>query len=124
MEFVAVFLVCLLVLVILVVGLAFGRTPAYRPERQYVLHLLRGISDRTTSESAWSLFVHTPVSPDVELETFSYRCYQFDQGESDECRSRPGINGYIYDSKGREFIAKVADDLEKMIREAPLSVDF
>lgn len=124
MEFIAVFLVCLLVLAILVVGLAFGRAPAYRPERGGVLELLQGIADRSTSEQAWSLFIHTPISHDAELETFRVRCYQFDQGESDGTAARPGINGYIYDAAGREFIAKVAEDLEKMIREAPLSVDF
>lgn len=124
MEFIAVFLVCLLVLVILVVGLAFGKAPAYRPERAYVLELLRGIADRSTSEQAWTLFIHTPISHDAELETFRVRCYQFDQGELDGNEARPGINGYIYDTAGREFLITVADDLEKLIREAPLSIDF
>ncbi len=124
MEFVAVFLVSLLVLFILVAGLMFGRPPVYQPEREYVLALLLGVETRTTTESAWNLFVHTPISHDVELETFRLRCYQFDQGENKQRIARPGINGYLYDTEGRSYIREVAKDLDDFIRHAPLSVDF
>lgn len=124
MEFIAVFLVSLLVLFILVAGLLFGRPPVYRPERDYVLTLLQGIETRTTTESAWSLFIHTPISHDDELEVFRLRCYQFDQGDIRQTVSRPGINGYLYDTEGRAYIREVAKDLDSFIRNAPLSVDF
>lgn len=124
MEFIAVFLVCLLVLAILVVGLAFGRTPAYRPQWQYVLQLLRGVADRTTNEQAWALFVNTPITHDADLEAFRWRCYQFDEGAISDCPRRPGINGYLYDRAGREYIAALAEELEKVIRERPVTRDF
>ncbi|GGK77777.1 hypothetical protein [Amphritea balenae] len=124
MEFIAVFLVCLFVLFILVAGLAFGRSPVYQPEPEEVLQLLRGIANRTTSEQAWSLFLHTPITHDPELESLRLRCYQFDQGELEGAVARQGINGYIYDSDSRIFISTLADDLEKKIQEAPLKIDF
>lgn len=124
MEFLAIFLVCLLVLVMLVVGLAFGRAPTYRPERDYVLNLLRGIDDRSTTEQAWALFIATPITHDAELEVFRWRCYQFDEQGTEHCQSRPGINGYIYDTAGRAVIADIADELEQVIREQPVTRDF
>ncbi len=124
MEFVVVFLVSLIVLMILVVGLLFGRAPTYRPDREYVLSLMQGIDDRTTTEQAWSLFVHTPISHDTELEGFRRRCYSFDQGEDDSVTARPGLNGYLYDRKGRIYIRQLTSELEAFIRNAPLSVDF
>lgn len=124
MEFIAVFLVSLLVLFILVAGLMFGRPPVYRPEREYVLALLQGIDTRTTKEPVWNLFVHTPITHDEELERFRLRCYQFDQGEIKNLIPRQGINGYLYDTEGRLYIREVAKDLDNFIRNAPLSVDF
>ena len=124
MEFVVVFLVCLFVLMLLVVGLLFGRAPTYRPEREYVLGLLQGVEDRSTNEQAWSLFVHTPVTHDLDLEVFRLRCYQFDQGEVLGVNSRAGINGYLYDPKGRDYIKELAEEFDLFIRNEPLSVDF
>ncbi len=124
MEFIVVFLVCLLVLFILVAGIFFGRPPVYQPEREYVLALLLGIENRSTVESAWNLFIHTPITHDPELESFRLRCYQFDQGEVKQVTARPGINGYLYDTKGRYYIQVIAKELDSFIRNAPLSVDF
>ncbi|UTW03571.1 hypothetical protein KDX31_00530 [Amphritea atlantica] len=124
MEFVVVFLVSLFVLMLLVVGLLFGRAPTYRPDREYVLSLMQGIDDRSTTEQAWSLFIHTPISHDTELEGFRRRCYQFDQGEVDSVTARPGLNGYLYDLQGRNYIKQMATELEEFIRNAPLTVDF
>jgi len=124
MEFVVVFLVCLLVLIILVVGLAFGRAPAYRPSRESVLALLNGISDRSTSEPSWALFISSPITHDAELEEYRKRCFLFDEGLSDEGRARPGINGNIYDLAGRTYIGGIARELEQFIREQPLTLDF
>ena len=124
MEFIAVFLVCLLVLAILVVGLAFGRTPTYRPESDDVLQLLKGIADRSTNEQAWALFINTPITHDADLEAFRWRCYQFDEGGLKEYPSRPGINGYIYDLSGREYIASIADELEQTLRDRPVTRNF
>lgn len=124
MEFIAVFLVCMLVLTILVVGLAFGRTPAYRPQQAEILSLLRGIGDGSTTEQSWALFISTPITHDADLEAFRWRCYQFDESGADGCQSRPGINGYIYDTAGRTVIAAIADELEQMMRDQPVTKDF
>ncbi|MDO6565220.1 hypothetical protein Q4488_17745 [Amphritea sp. 1_MG-2023] len=124
MEFVVVFLVSLFVLMLLVVGLLFGRAPTYRPEREYVLGLLRGVEDRSTTEQAWSLFIHTPITHDADLEAFRLRCYQFDQGEVPGVQARGGLHGYLYDIKGRSHIKALAIELDDFIRHAPLSVDF
>ncbi|RTE66740.1 hypothetical protein EH243_06585 [Amphritea opalescens] len=124
MEFIVVFLVSLLVLLFLVVGLLFGRAPTYRPDRAYILALLQGVEDRSTTEQAWSLFIHTPISHDMDLETFRRRCYQFDQGEVMGVKSRAGINGYLYDPKGRDYIKALAEEFDLFIRNEPLSVDF
>lgn len=124
MEFVVIFLVCLFVLGLLVVGLLFGRAPTYRPGRVYVLTLMRGIEEGSTAEQAWSLFIHTPILHDMDLELFRRRCYQFDQGEVVAIKARPGLNGNLYDQKGRRYIKSLADELDLFIRNAPLSVDF
>ncbi len=123
MEFVVVFLVSLLILLLLVVGLLFGRPPVYRPDRESVLRLMQGIESGVTTEQAWSLFVHTPITHDADLEVFRRRCYQFDQGEEGVV-ARPGLNGYLYDLKGRNHIKQLTAELETFILTAPLSVDF
>ncbi|BBB27626.1 hypothetical protein [Amphritea japonica] len=124
MEFIAVFLVSLLVLFILVAGVLFGRPPVYQPEREDVLALLQGIGSRSTTEAAWGLFIHTPITHDPELESFRQRCYQFDQGEVKGVAARQGINGYLYDMNGRSYIQEIASELDRFIRNAPLSIDF
>ncbi|WP_432471049.1 hypothetical protein [Amphritea sp. HPY] len=124
MEFVVVFLVCLLVLIILVVGLAFGRAPAYQPSRASVLALLKGIADKSTPEPGWALFLSSPITHDAELEAFRKRCFLFDEGLSDQGRARPGINGNIYDLAGRTYIAGIARELEQLIQDQPLTLDF
>ncbi|WP_428033271.1 hypothetical protein [Amphritea sp.] len=124
MEFVVVFLVSLSILILLVAGLLFGRPPVYRPDREYVLKLMQGVEDRSTTEQAWSLFIHTPISHDTELELFRRRCYQFDQGEECPVTARPGLHGYLYDLQGRSYIKQLTAELEEFIRNAPLSVDF
>ncbi|SEQ90508.1 hypothetical protein SAMN03080615_03199 [Amphritea atlantica] len=124
MEFFVVFLVSLFILMLLVVGLLFGRPPTYRPDREYVLKLMQGVEDRSTTEQAWSLFVHTPITHDADLEEFRRRCYKLDQGEVDNIASGPGLNGYLYDLKGRDYIKQLAAELQEFIRNAPLTVNF
>ncbi|MBN0986600.1 hypothetical protein [Amphritea pacifica] len=124
MEFFVVFLVSLFILMLLVIGLLFGRPPTYRPDKEYVLKLMQGVEDRSTTEQAWSLFVHTPITHDADLEEFRRRCYQLDQGEVDNIASGPGLNGYLYDLKGRNYVKQQASELQEFIRNAPLTVDF
>lgn len=124
MEFIVVFLVCLLVLVILVAGISFGRAPVYRPERGYVLTLLKGINEGSVTEQEWALFINTPITHDEELEKIRWRCCQFDEGLSEFGPSHPGISGYLYNRAGREYIKQIEKELDALIRDQPLTLDF
>lgn len=117
MEFVAVFLVTLLLLAGLVAALMFGRTPSYRPDRGEVLSLLNAVAEGRADADRWYLFLSIPVTHDPELESIRRACVVVDEGDEDHEPALSGLN--IYDLKGRERIRRIADELEEMIGSEP-----
>ncbi|MEH6577309.1 MAG: hypothetical protein V7731_09575 [Amphritea sp.] len=124
MEFVVVFAVSLVVLLVLVAVLFFSRVPSYRPSRYAVLNLLKGVATRSTSSNAWALFVGTPIFHDSELEAIRSLCFEFDEGVSDFGIPKAGVHGYLYNQQGRDYIALLADKLEKIIATAPVTLEL
>ncbi|WP_036525105.1 hypothetical protein [Nitrincola sp. A-D6] len=124
MDFVIVFIVSAFFLMLIGVAMAFGRSPAYRPDRQYVLKLMKGVADRTTSEQAWDMLIGYPISHDPELEDIRRQIVDIHEGNADIPAARQGINGYIYDRESRQRLHKVIDQLEKLIEESPVIREF
>lgn len=122
MEFIAVFLVTLLILVGVVVALLLGRSPTYRPSRQEVLELLRAVQNDEAEEERWYLFLGMPVLHDPELEQIRQHCIAVDEGDENCTASPSGLK--IYAKEGRERIGKFADKLEVLIAKEPVFRDF
>lgn len=123
-EFVLVFALTLIFLVVLVVFLSFGRAPTYRPSREQVRTLLAGVLDKTTSVEAWDMFLGLPIVHDAELERLRRRCIDIHEGIEGERAAGTGLDGYLYDREGRERIQQVLDELDRIIREAPITKEF
>jgi len=124
MEILVVFLVTLVVLVGVVLALAFGRAPTYRPERKDTLRLVREVVAGTATEEAWNLFLSLPVLHDPLLEQLREDCVEIDEGSEDKAPCSAGLNGYIYGQEGRERLAELADRLEAAIAKEPVTRDF
>lgn len=123
-EFIPVFIFTLILLVLLVVFMAFGRLPAYRPTRGQVRDLLAGVLDRSTSVESWELFLGLPISHDPELENVRRRCLAIHEGMDGERAAGSGLDGYLYDREGRERITRVLADLDELIRNEPITREF
>ncbi|MBS99976.1 MAG: hypothetical protein CMI01_15045 [Oceanospirillaceae bacterium] len=123
-EFLPVFLLTLIFLVLLVVFMGFGRTPTYRPERQEVRDLLAGIFERKTSQEAWDMFLGLPILHDPELEEIRRRCIQIHEGTDGQAAAHAGLDGYLYDRAGRERLKPVLEALDELIRKTPVYREF
>lgn len=123
-EFVLVFGLTLTFLLVLVLFLSFGRAPAYRPSREEVRNILAGVLNRTTSVEAWDMFLGLPIIHDAELEQLRRRCISIHEGLDGERAAGGGMDGYLYDRAGRERIQQVLDELDRIIREAPITREF
>ncbi|WP_432696771.1 hypothetical protein ACQUQP_19940 [Marinobacterium sp. YM272] len=123
-EFVLVFGLTLIFLLVLVFFLSFGRAPTYRPSREEVREILAGVLKRTTSVEAWDMFLGLPIVHDAELEQVRRRCIAIHEGLDGEAPAGRGMDGYLYDRDGRERIQQVLDELDRIIREAPITREF
>mgnify|MGYP001029092113 CR=1 FL=1 len=122
MEFVAVFLVTLLVVTGLAVAMVFGRTPTYRPSRKDILTLLEEVAGNTARPEAWQLFLSMPVLHDPELEKIRQLCVAVDEGDETHPPAASGM--IIYDRAGRERIGKIAEQLAVLIAKEPVYREF
>lgn len=124
MELLLVFVVTLLVVLTLVGTLAFGRAPAYRPEREQIVDLLQGVLDGTTNPVRWDLFIGMPIQHDEALESIRVQCVILHEGLEGGAPAAEGLDGYIYDRAGRERIREILEELRQIIRDTPVSIDF
>ncbi|MCD8512222.1 MAG: hypothetical protein LRY63_01490 [Nitrincola sp.] len=124
MEFFIVFIVSAFFLLLIGVALAFGKTPSYRPDRSYVLGLIKGIENQTTTPQAWDMLIGYPISHDPELEEIRRQLVAMHEGTDGYKPSREGINGYIYDRESRERLQQVIIKLEKLIENTPVTREF
>ncbi|WP_370278922.1 hypothetical protein [Pontibacterium sp.] len=122
MEFIAVFLVTLLIVTGLAVALVFGRSPTYRPSRKDILELLQGVARDTAQPERWQLFLGMPILHDPELEKIRQLCVGVDEGDEDHAPAASGM--IIYDRKGRERIGRIAEQLAILIAKEPVYRDF
>ncbi|WP_151702733.1 hypothetical protein [Nitrincola alkalilacustris] len=118
-QFIAVFLVTLCVMILIVLAMMFGKPIGYRPSRESVLLLLRGIEDGSTRQEAWDMFLGYPVSHDPELEAIRRQLVTLHEGLDGATAAKEGLSGYIYDREGRARVAKFTAQLEKLINEEP-----
>lgn len=124
MEFLIVFIVSAVFLLLIGVAMAFGKSPSYRPDRAYVLKLMKGIEDKTTTQQSWDMLIGYPISHDPELENIRRWLVSIHEGTDGQKPAREGINGYIYDRETRGRIIPVIKQLEKLINEAPIIREF
>lgn len=124
MDFFLVFIVSTFFLLMVGLAMAFGKSPSYRPDRDYVLKLMKGIEDRTTTEQRWDMLIGYPISHDPELEVIRRQLIAFHEGSSDMPPARQGINGYIYDRESRQRLQKIIVELEKLIEKSPVFREF
>ncbi len=124
MELLLIFGITLLVLIGLVLALAFGRPPAYRPSRRDVLALLQDVANGRAREDQWYLFLSLPVTHDPVLEGFRQRCLLIDEGDEKRPPSGPGIDDNIYCKEGRARIASLAKELAAIIQREPVYREF
>lgn len=124
MEIIPIFLVTLLIIGGLGLALFFGKAPTHRPSRREILELLRGVEDGTTRREAWDLFIGYPLSHDPELDQIRQQCVALEEGDEQNPPIPQGLGDYIYVREGREKVARIADQLEKMIEQEPGFRDF
>jgi len=124
MEFVAAFLVTLLVLCLMAAALHFGRSPTYRPSRAEVLELLQGVLHGATTREQWDLFVGLPMHHDPELEAIRHRCLVLQEGDDEERPAGEGLDGYLFDRAGRGRLAAIIDELQRLIDKEPVYRQF
>ena len=124
MEIIPIFLVTLLIIGGLGLALFFGKAPTHRPSRQEILTLLRGVEDGTTRREAWDLFIGYPLSYDPELETIRQQCVVLEEGDDENPPMMEGLDNHIYGREGREKVARIADQLEKLIEKEPKYREF
>lgn len=124
LSFIPVFLFTLLFLIALVLLLAFGRPPAYRPTRQSVRELMAGVLERSTAVERWEMFLSLPVVHDPELEGIRRRCLALHEGTDDQPPAGEGLDGYIYDRASRARLQTILGDLDELIRKEPVSREF
>lgn len=123
-EFLPIFLVTLALLLVLALGLAFGRAPTYRPERESVRELLVSVVEKRAQSGAWELFLGLPIVHDPELEKIRRRCLAVHEGDDEHPPARAGLGDAIYDRAGRERLAQVLTELEHLIAETPVYREF
>ncbi|WP_151671579.1 hypothetical protein [Nitrincola schmidtii] len=124
MEFFIVFFVSAVFLLLIGIAMAFGKSPSYRPDRAYVLKLIKGIEDQTTSPQSWDMLIGYPISHDPELENIRRWLVAIHEGTDGQKPAREGINGFIYDRESRARLAPVIVQLEKLIEETPVTKEF
>lgn len=124
MDFIAVFIVCLVLLLLLTVALLFGRAPVYRPAREYVLALMQGVIAGDPLEDKWSLFIGLPMVHDPELEAIRQRCYEIELAAEEGAEVRFGVGRYRYNRAGMDLLEEALRDLQQLIASTPISRSF
>ncbi len=124
MEFIIIFVVSAFFLLLVGCAMAFGKSPSYRPTREYVLKLIKGIEDQSTTQQAWDMLIGYPINHDPELENIRRWLVSMHEGTDGFDPAREGINGYIYDKQSRHRLKAVIDQLEKLIKESPITKEF
>jgi hypothetical protein len=123
-EFLAAFVITLVVLCLMATALHFGRSPAYRPTRSEILAILQGVLDGRTSRQSWDLFVGLPMHHDPELERIRRRCLSLQEGDDDEPAAGEGVDDYLFDRAGRARLMDIIDDLTRLIAKDPVYREF
>ncbi|EXJ09416.1 MULTISPECIES: hypothetical protein [Nitrincola] len=123
-EFFVIFVISALFLGLVGVALAFGRSPSYRPDRGYVLKLLRGIQDGTTEAHVWDMFIGYPIGHDPELELLRREIVAIHEGDEKHPPAPSGINDFIYDRETRKRLLVIEQKLETLIESQPIIRDF
>lgn len=124
MSVIPVFIVTFLVTLLLFLALVFGRSPAYRPTRESTLQLLESLLEGKASIPMWDMFLGTPIMSDALLEEIRVECVNLHEGLNGVPKASEGIDGYIYDRKGRERIELILCSLKQKIGAEPVTREF
>ncbi|GAA0688118.1 hypothetical protein GCM10009104_12770 [Marinobacterium maritimum] len=118
-EFLIALLVSLLLIGGLVLALAWGRAPTWRPERRKILLLMQQVQAGEARRDEWEMFVGLPVLHDPELEAIRRRCVDIHEGDDTHPPAADGLEPYLYDRAARKRLAEVQADLEQLIKNEP-----
>ena len=124
LEFIPVFILTFLVSLGLILALTFGRAPTYRPTREGVVKLLEQVVSGEADARRWDLFLGMPIQHDEALEGIRVRCVVFHEGLDGQAPASEGLDGQIYDRAGREKISTILEDLRRIIRESPVTIEL
>lgn len=92
--------------------------------RRGTLVLLQGVISGETPQPRWDLFVGYPIAHDDELEQIRLRCLAVQEGDEETPPAAGGIGNYIFNREGRERIALIVADLQKLIDSEPYQRPF
>lgn len=120
MEFLLIFLVCLVVMLGLILALVFGRTPSYRPTQEDVLELLSQAKSREVDTVRWYLFLGVPITHDERLEALRLECLDID----DKSSAQPEEGFCGYDKASREKFDGLYRHLKIAIEKSPVYEAF
>ncbi|MBR9828626.1 MAG: hypothetical protein GYB41_08295 [Oceanospirillales bacterium] len=123
-EFLIAFVVSLLLIGGLVLALAFGRAPTWRPDRRKVLDMMQRLQAGEARREEWEMFVGLPLLHDPELEAIRRRCVEIHEGDETHPPAADGLAPYLYDRAARQRLVAVQADLEQLIRDEPFFRSF
>lgn len=124
MDFVIVFVVCILIFTLLTVALLFGRAPVYRPSKQDVLKLFTELEKGHLSADKWSLFIGIPIQHDPELEEIRQLCYQLELEAEDVSNTVSFGVIYRYNPEGMHRVSDIKLQLSELIAKEPVIRSF
>ena len=124
MQFIATFFVCFIVLLLLVAALVFGRPPVYRPSREYVLAIIKGMVCGEEDQDKWILFIGLPIIHDPDLEAIRQSCYELELDAESIGTICFGASRYRYNELGITRLKELQKELEELISKTPVFHSF
>ncbi len=126
LQFLAVFIVCLIFLVIFVLILAKSRAPVYRPSRNEILTLLLDVlHERGDYATPWAAFIGMPIRHDPELEVIRQACLNIEFLAENRMKGVEFGAGLLrYNHQGIALLKEQKLALERLIANEPIVIQF
>jgi hypothetical protein len=123
-EFLIVFVVSLLLLLLLTVALLFGRSPVYRPSREDAYQMLTTLCEGILDNGQWGLFIGLPIRHDPELEEIRLQCYELELQAEENKDVLFGSGAYRYNAVGMARLELIRLKLKSLIDNTPTYRSF
>jgi hypothetical protein len=123
-DFILVFVICLLFLLLLVAAMLFGRPPIYRPARADVYRLISGLCEGEGDADQWVVFVGLNILHDPALDNVRLRCYELELQAEGHQEVSYGSGRYRYNDTGMQRLGMIRDTLKELIDQEPTYRSF